>query len=153
MPATSETRVHKETAQPAEAARTVAPSQTGWDRPPAREEMLLASGMLVGVSEVSATQEGSRRLQGREPRYSRDTDSSTVDRRQKLLIGLSHRVRVTGPRPGAWPEELPDGSRVPPEGSRDLRSSKEPRPPWTASQRRSEGEATCRWSGGGRPQQ
>jgi hypothetical protein len=46
MPVTSATR---ETVQPAEAAETVAPSQTGWGVPAAREEMLLTSGMLAGA--------------------------------------------------------------------------------------------------------
>jgi hypothetical protein len=46
-----------------------------------------------------------------------------------LLTSLPNRVRVTEPRPRAWPDELPGGSQVPPEESRDLRSSKEPRPP------------------------
>jgi hypothetical protein len=53
-----------ETAQPAEAAETVAPSQTGWDVPAAREEMLSMSGMWAGASKDAATQKGSRRLQG-----------------------------------------------------------------------------------------
>jgi hypothetical protein len=69
MPVTSATR---ETAQLAEAAETVAPSQTGWGIPAAREEMLSTSGMSVSASEDATTQEGSRQLQGREPRYSRD---------------------------------------------------------------------------------
>jgi hypothetical protein len=112
MPIPSATR---ETAQPGEAAETVAPSQMGQDIPAAREEMLSTSGMSAGASEDASTQEGSRRLQGREPHYS--------------------------------------GSRVPPEGSRDPRPSREPRPPWTASPRQSEGEATRRRSGNGRPQQ
>ncbi len=52
--------------------------------------MLLTSGMLVGASEDAATQEGSRRLQGREPRYSRDADNGSEGRRQELRTGLSH---------------------------------------------------------------
>jgi hypothetical protein len=85
-----------ETEQPVEATETVAPSQMGWDVPAAREEMLSTSGMSVGASEDAATQEGSWRLQGREPHYSRDADSGAEGRRQKLRTGLSHRVRVTG---------------------------------------------------------
>ncbi len=143
----------RETAQPAEAAETVAPSQAGWDVPAAKEEMLSTSGMLADASEDAATQEGSRQLQGRDPRYSRDADRGAESRRQKLRTGLSHRVRVTGSCPAAWPDEPPGGSRVPPEGSIDPRPSREPRPPWTASPRRSKGEATRRRSGNGRPQQ
>ncbi len=70
-----------------------------------------------------------------------------------MRTGLSHKVRVTGSRPAEWPDEPPGGSQVPPEGSRDPRPGREPRPPWTASPRRSEGEATRRRSGNGRPQQ
>jgi hypothetical protein len=76
MPVTSAAR---ETAQPAEASETVAPSQRGQDVPAAREEMLSTSGMSAGASEDAVTQEESRR--------------------QKLRTGLSHRVRVTGSRP------------------------------------------------------
>jgi hypothetical protein len=70
-----------------------------------------------------------------------------------LRTGLSHKVRVTGLRPAAWHDEPPGGSRVPPEGSRDPRPSRETRPPWTASPRQSKGEATCTQSSDGRPQQ
>jgi hypothetical protein len=66
MPVTSATR---KTEQSAEAAETVALSQTGWGIPAAREEMFLTSGMLASASEDAATQEGSRWLQGSEPRY------------------------------------------------------------------------------------
>jgi hypothetical protein len=69
------------------------------------------------------------------------------------MAGLPNRVRVTEPHPTAWPDELPGGSQVPPEGSRDPRPSKEPRPPWTTSPRLSEGEAIRRRSGDGQPQQ
>jgi hypothetical protein len=57
MPVTSATW---ETAKLAEAAETVAPSQTGCGVPAARQEMLSMSGMSAGASEVEATQEGSR---------------------------------------------------------------------------------------------
>ncbi len=63
-PVTSATR---ETAKPAEAAETVAPSQTGQDVPAAREEMLSTSGMSAGTSEDAATQEGSKRQKLRRP--------------------------------------------------------------------------------------
>ncbi len=89
----------RETAQPAEAAETVVPSQTGRGIPAAREEMLSTSGIAAGASEDGATQKGSRRLQGREPRYSRDADSGTEGRRQELRTGLSHRVRSLGHAP------------------------------------------------------
>ncbi len=82
----------------------------------------------------------------------RAADSGTEGRRQDLQTCLSHRVRVTGPCPAAWPDEPLGGSRVLPEGSRDPRPGREPRTPWTASPRRSEGEATCRRSSNGRPQ-
>jgi hypothetical protein len=121
--------------------------------PAVGEETLSTSRMLAGASEVVATQEGSRRLRGREPRFSRDVDSGTEGRRQELLSGISLRGRVTGTCPSAWPDESPGGSRVPPKGSRDPRSSKEPRPLWAASSRWSEGEATCGRSSDGRPQQ
>jgi hypothetical protein len=58
IPATSATPVGEETARSAEAVRTVAPSQMGWDIPAAREEMLSTSGMLAGVLQVLAMQEG-----------------------------------------------------------------------------------------------
>jgi hypothetical protein len=146
MPVTSGAQ---KTAQLTKAAETVAPSQKGWDIPTAREEMLSTSGMSAGASEDTATQEGSWQLQVREPRYSRDADGGTECRRQELQTGLSHRVRVTGPRPAEWPDELSGGSGVPPEGSWDLRPGRELRPPWTASPRRSEREATHRRSGNG----
>jgi hypothetical protein len=130
MPVTSATR---ETAQPAEASETAAPSQTGQDVPGAREETLSTSRMSAGASEDAVTQEESRC--------------------QKLRTGLSHKVRITGPCPAAWHDEPPGGSQVPPEGSRDPRPGREPRPPWTASPRWSEGEATRRRSGNGRTQQ
>jgi hypothetical protein len=97
----------------------------------AGEEMLLTSGTLAGALEVAATQEGSQWLRGRELCY-----SGTEDRWQELLTGPSHRVRITRPRPAAWPDEPPGGSRVPPEGSRDQRPSRELRPPCIASPRR-----------------
>jgi hypothetical protein len=115
MPVTSAIR---ETAQSAEAAETVSPSRTGWDIPAAREEILSKSRMSAGESKDTVTQNESRRLQGREPHYSRDADGNTECRRQELRTGLSHRVRATGPRPAAWSDEPPGGSRVLPEGSR-----------------------------------
>ncbi len=81
MPATSATQVREETAQSAEAAETVALSRTDWGVPAAREEILSMSGMSAGASEDAVMQEGSRRLQGREPRYSHDVDSGTEGRR------------------------------------------------------------------------
>jgi hypothetical protein len=47
--------------------------------------MLSTSRMSAVASEDAATQEGSRRLQGRKPRYSRDADNGTESRRQELL--------------------------------------------------------------------
>jgi hypothetical protein len=58
MPVTSVTRVREGTTQSAEAAETVAPSQTGWNMPAAREEMLFTSRMSAGASEVVAKQGG-----------------------------------------------------------------------------------------------
>jgi hypothetical protein len=150
MPVTS---AAQKTRQLAEAAETVVPSQTGWDVPAAREEMLLTSGMSAGASKDMATQEGSQRPQSREPHYSRDADGGTECRRQELRTGLSHRVRFTGPCPAEWPDKLSGGPQVPPEGSRDPRPGREPSPPWTASPRRSQRKVTRRRSGNGQPQQ
>jgi hypothetical protein len=112
--------------------------------PAARKKRLTTSGMLAGASGVMATQRNSRqskRLQSREPRHSRDIVGGTEDRRRELPTGLPNGVRVTEPCLTAWPDKLPVDSRIPPpEGSRDPRSSKEPRLPWTASRRWSEGE-------------
>jgi hypothetical protein len=54
MPVTSATR---KIAQLVKAVETVAPSQTGWSVPAAREEMLPTSGMSAGASEDAATQD------------------------------------------------------------------------------------------------
>jgi hypothetical protein len=59
-------------------------------------------------------------------------------------------AETVAPSQAAWPDQPPGGSRVPPEGPRDQRPGREPRPPWTASPKRSEGEATRRRSGNGR---
>jgi hypothetical protein len=60
MPATSAARVHEETAQLAEAAETVAPSQTGRNVPAARKGRLTMSGMSAGAV-AAVTKEEERR--------------------------------------------------------------------------------------------
>jgi hypothetical protein len=55
VPVNSATR---EIAQPAEAAETVAPSQTGWGVPAAGEEMLPISGILAGAAAVATDEDG-----------------------------------------------------------------------------------------------
>jgi hypothetical protein len=58
-----------------------------------------------------------------------------------LRANLKPEARVTEPCLTARPDKLPGDSRIPPpEGSWDPRSSKEPRPLWSDSRRRSEGK-------------
>jgi hypothetical protein len=88
------------------------------------------------------------RLQGREPRHSSEVDRGTDDRRQELPTGRTNGARVTEPCLTTWLDRLPCHSQIPPlEGSRDPRSSKELRPPWTAFWRRPKGETACILSG------
>jgi hypothetical protein len=57
MPATSETRVHKETAQLTEAVETAAPSKMGRDVPAVRKGRLTTSGMSASAVAAATNEE------------------------------------------------------------------------------------------------